>query len=131
MRFSKAYPVVLLARQPASYEGAVAEINNDGKSQRAVGVSADASDPGSLNTAFETIAREFPAADGWRLAAAIYNVGGGFGRGPFLDVGVDALDASFAANAYVRALVGPPLLHLYSFLPPTAFFSTACYYSLG
>ena len=100
--------MVLLARRPESYEGAVAEINGggagaaaaDGK-KRAVGVSADASDPGSLDTAFEAIAREFPPADGWCLAAAEYNVGGGFARGPFLDVGVDALDASFQANAYV------------------------------
>ena len=98
MRFSKAYPVVLLARQPASYEGAVAEINNDGKSNRAVGVSADASDPGSLNTAFETIAREFPAADGWRLAAAIYNVGGGLARKPFLELSVADINSSLEIN---------------------------------
>ena len=92
--------MVLLARTPASYEGAVAEINNNFEGgKRAVGVSADAADRASLDTAFETIAREFPAADGWRLAAAVYNVGGGFSRGPFLEADVAALDASLAANA--------------------------------
>ena len=105
LRFSKAYPVVLLARTPASYEGAVAEINSSSDAQggqkRAVGVSGDAADRASLDAAFEAIAREFPPADGWRLAAAIYNVGGGLSRGPFLETDVAGLDASLAANAWV------------------------------
>ena len=41
-RFSKAYPVVLLARTPATYESSVKAINDAGG--KAIGVVADAGD---------------------------------------------------------------------------------------
>ncbi|KAK7751025.1 hypothetical protein SLS62_007010 [Diatrype stigma] len=81
LRFAKAYPVVLLARRPESYAEAVAAIEAAGGT--AVGISADATDPASLDAAFERIARDlFP---GHRLAAAVFNAAGGFARKPFLE----------------------------------------------
>lgn len=46
IRFSKAYPVVLLSRHQESYQDVVAEVNNAGG--KAIGVSIDAADPSSL-----------------------------------------------------------------------------------
>ncbi|RYP23878.1 hypothetical protein DL767_008715 [Monosporascus sp. MG133] len=94
LRFAKAYPVVLLARRPESYEETVAEINAAGG--RAVGVSADAADPASLDGAFEAIGREL--MPGLRLAAAVYNAAGGFARKPFLETRVEELDGSFEGS---------------------------------
>ncbi|KAI1418281.1 NAD(P)-binding protein [Hypoxylon sp. FL1857] len=94
IRFSKAYPVVLLTRKPESYQDTVAEINKAGG--KAIGISADTSDVKSLDSAFETIAKELP---GYKLAAAIYNVGAGFQRKPFLELSVEDFDGAIAGNA--------------------------------
>ncbi|KAK8078123.1 oxidoreductase [Apiospora saccharicola] len=94
-RFSPAYPVVLMARSPASYQDAVDGINASGG--RAVGVSADAADPASLQAAFARIRDEL--LPGHRLAAAVYNVGANFKRAPFLEAKVEDFDSSVAGNA--------------------------------
>ncbi|OTB03395.1 hypothetical protein M426DRAFT_321765 [Hypoxylon sp. CI-4A] len=94
IRFSKSYPVVLLTRTAESYQDTVAEINKSGG--KAIGISADTSDVKSLDSAFEAIAKELP---GFKLAAAIYNVGAGFQRKPFLELTVDDFDAAVGGNA--------------------------------
>jgi NAD(P)-dependent dehydrogenase (short-subunit alcohol dehydrogenase family) len=93
VRFAKAYPVVLLTRTPESHRDAVTEINESGG--RALGISADTSDPASVKTAFETISKEF--AD-YKLAAAVYNAAGGFVRKPFLETSVEDIDVSLAGS---------------------------------
>ncbi|KAK4101517.1 NAD(P)-binding protein [Parathielavia hyrcaniae] len=102
LRFARAYPVVLLARKPESYEAIVADIRRRGG--EALGVSADTSDAASLRSAMEFVRREFFAGKGedgrgLGLAAAVYNVGAGFGVKPFLETTVDDIDASLASNA--------------------------------
>lgn len=93
LRFAKAYPVVLLARKPENYTDVVAEIKASGG--QAIGISTDTSSTESVASAFESIKKELPGA---KLAAAIYNVGGGFGIKPFLETTVEDLDQSLAAN---------------------------------
>lgn len=94
LRFAKSYPVVLLARTPASYQDTVSEINASGG--RALGVSADAADVKSMESAFESIAKELPDS---KLAAAIYNVSAGYALKPFLEASVEDFDASVSGNA--------------------------------
>ncbi|KAI0013220.1 NAD(P)-binding protein [Xylariaceae sp. FL0662B] len=94
LRFAKAYPVVLLTRSPESYQDTVAEINKTGG--KAIGISADAADVNSVESAFETIKKELP---GFKLAAAIYNVGGGYVRKPFLEQTVENFDTAIRNNA--------------------------------
>ncbi|KAF5023103.1 hypothetical protein F66182_4860 [Fusarium sp. NRRL 66182] len=89
LRFAQKYPVVLLARRPESYESTLADVKKAGG--RAIGISADVSDPASLKKAFEGISKELPDS---KLAAAIYNAGGGFSRRPFLEATEDDLNAS-------------------------------------
>jgi NAD(P)-dependent dehydrogenase (short-subunit alcohol dehydrogenase family) len=93
LRFAKAYPVVLLARKPDSYNDIVSEIEKSGG--KAVGVSADTADSESVVSAFNTIKQEFPSS---KLAAAVYNVGSGFGMKPFLETNVKDLQSNLAAN---------------------------------
>lgn len=92
VRFAKSYPVVLLARKPESYNDIVSEINQSGG--QAIGITADATNPADLVSAFETIAQKLPDS---KLAAAIYNVNGGFARKPFLELKLEELDASLDA----------------------------------
>lgn len=95
-RFSKEYPVVLLARTPATYESSVKAINDAGG--KAIGVVADAGDRASLDAAFETIAKELPDH---QLAAAIYNASGGLQPKPFVEVDPAVLENSINVNMYV------------------------------
>ncbi|GKT47000.1 diacetyl reductase [(S)-acetoin forming] [Colletotrichum spaethianum] len=92
IRFAKDYPVVLLARKPESYDPIVAEIKEAGG--QAFGLTADATDEAAVNAAFETIKKVLP---GSKLAAAVYNVNGGFSRKPFLELKKEELDASLDA----------------------------------
>nr|XP_036585977.1 short-chain dehydrogenase [Colletotrichum truncatum]KAF6796168.1 short-chain dehydrogenase [Colletotrichum truncatum] len=92
VRFAKAYPVVLLARKPESYNDIVNEIKQSGG--QAFGITADATDDAAVNAAFETIKKELP---GSKLAAAIYNINGGFARKPFLELKKEELEASLDA----------------------------------
>ncbi|KAK4038102.1 hypothetical protein C8A01DRAFT_48224 [Parachaetomium inaequale] len=96
LRFAKAYPVVLLARSPSSYADIVSEIKQQGG--EALGVSADTSDPAAVASAFETIRAEMEGSRGLGLAAAVYNVGAGFGIKPFLETTASDLDASLNSN---------------------------------
>ena len=75
LRFAQAgsYAVVAVARSEASYKPIVDEIRASG--QTAIGVAADASDPASIANLFSQIDKELPDA---KLAAAVYNPGGGF-----------------------------------------------------
>ncbi|KAL1998223.1 hypothetical protein VTN02DRAFT_6624 [Thermoascus thermophilus] len=96
-RFAQAYPVVLLARNPANYEPVVEEINASGG--QAVGIRADLSDSQSVRAAFEQIAQRFPDVP---LAAAIFNPGGGFVRKPFLELTEEEFDSGYLSQGYVR-----------------------------
>ncbi|KAI0123444.1 short chain dehydrogenase [Xylariales sp. AK1849] len=93
LKFSKAYPVVLLARSAQSYENTVKEINDAGG--KAIGINADASSVESLEAAFESISKELPDH---KLAAAIYNAAGGFPPRPFLEIKSEELEASINGN---------------------------------
>jgi len=94
LRFSKAYPVVLMARRPESYQDTVSEIKKAGG--WAMGVSADVADSNSMESAFDTIKRELP---GLTLASAIYNVSSGYMIKPFLELKPEDLDDSLSGNA--------------------------------
>jgi NAD(P)-dependent dehydrogenase (short-subunit alcohol dehydrogenase family) len=98
IRFSKVYPVVLLARRPESYDNIVTEINQAGG--RAIGIIADTADQASVASAFETIKQKFPDL---KLAAAIYNVrpNGRPGLKSFLELSIEELDSSLNGNVYV------------------------------
>ncbi|KAJ5620337.1 hypothetical protein N7510_004321 [Penicillium lagena] len=93
--FAKAYPVVLLARSPSSYEPVVKEINSSGG--HAVGISTDLSDSNSVKAAFDQIAEKFPGAG---LAAAVFNSSGTFVRKPFLEVTEEEYSTALDSQAY-------------------------------
>ncbi|OJJ65649.1 hypothetical protein ASPBRDRAFT_669940 [Aspergillus brasiliensis CBS 101740] len=94
-RFAKVYPVVLLARNPASLEDVAREINNEGG--RAVGVSADLSGDKSMEAAFKQINSLFGSLP---LAAAVFNLGGGFVKKSFLDLTEAEFEQGF--NTHVK-----------------------------
>ncbi|KAJ4259724.1 hypothetical protein NW762_007655 [Fusarium torreyae] len=94
MRFSKAYPVVLMSRRAESYDDIVKDIEQAGGN--AVGVSADVMDASSLSSAFETIKEKLP---NHKLAAAVYNVNTGFARKPFLDMEIGDLQTGLNGAA--------------------------------
>jgi NAD(P)-dependent dehydrogenase (short-subunit alcohol dehydrogenase family) len=98
IRFSEAYPVILLSRTPESYNDVVAEINAGGR--KAIGITVDATDENALKSAFETIKKELP---GFKLAVAIYNVRPNSrpSRKPFLELTREDLDVSLKGNMYV------------------------------
>ncbi|CRG83828.1 hypothetical protein PISL3812_01184 [Talaromyces islandicus] len=108
-KFAKAYPVVVLARNPANYEGVVSEINSSGG--KAVGISTDVADAASVSNAFNKITSElFPNTP---LAAAIFNPGGGFVRKPFLELNEAEYTAGFdiqAKGAFLFSQASLPLL---------------------
>ncbi|KAI1322937.1 NAD(P)-binding protein [Xylariaceae sp. FL0255] len=93
LRFAKAYPVVLMARRPESYQDAVSEIEKAGG--EAVGISADVSDVKSMETAFEAIKTQLP---GLKCAAAVYNVASGYGAKPFLEATPADLEDSLSGS---------------------------------
>jgi NAD(P)-dependent dehydrogenase (short-subunit alcohol dehydrogenase family) len=95
IKFSKAYPVVLLARTPQSYQDTVKEINDAGG--KAIGLNADASSVESLTTTFETISKELPDH---KLAAVVFNPSAGFPPRPFLEVKLEELNSSIDVNMY-------------------------------
>lgn len=97
LKFAKAYPVALLARNPANYESIVKEINDAGG--KAIGISTDVSSASAMKDAFAEIQKEFK---GKQLAAAVYNVGGKFVRKPFLELSLEDYEAGYEANGYVQ-----------------------------
>lgn len=92
-RFAKSYTVALLARNPDTYQPIVQEISSGGG--HAIGISTDVTDGKSVKNAFAEITKTFPDAP---LAAAIYNVGGGFSKKPFLELSEDDFKSGFASN---------------------------------
>lgn len=96
LKFSKTYPIVLLSRSSSSYEEIVSEIKASGG--QAFGVATDVTDSASTKLAFEKIKKEMGDA---KLAAAIYNVGGGFVRKPFLELTEQEFRAGWESNGYV------------------------------
>jgi NAD(P)-dependent dehydrogenase (short-subunit alcohol dehydrogenase family) len=95
LKFAKAYPVVLLARNPANYESIVKEIKESGG--QAVGFPTDVTSSSSVKDTFAQIEKEFK---GQKLAAAIFNVGGGFVRKPFLELTLEEYQGGFNSNGY-------------------------------
>ncbi len=89
-KFAAAYPVVLLARNPANYESLVEEINKSGG--KAMGISTDVSSPESLKAAFDKVKEEHKDAT---IAAAIFNASGRFVRKPLLDMAVEDFVAGY------------------------------------
>lgn len=107
-RFSKAYPIALLARTPESYESLVKEINNAGG--KAIGISTDVSSEESVKAAFVQIKSEYQGAD---CAAAIFNASGPFSRKPLLDMSVADFSKSWdvsAKGALIFSQAALPLL---------------------
>lgn len=96
LKFAKAYPVVLLARNPANYEDIVKEIKASGG--QAIGFPTDVASQSSVKEAFVNIKKEF---GGKKLAAAIFNVGGSFIRKPFLELTAEEYELGYSANGYV------------------------------
>jgi short chain dehydrogenase len=92
-KFAESYPVVLFARNPANYEQIVKDINSSGG--KAIGISTDVADPASIKKAFSQIEEEFKGA---KLAAAVFNVGGGFLRKPFLELTQEQFEGGYKAN---------------------------------
>ena len=62
-----------------------------------MGISTDVADPGSVNNAFKELQKEMGSA---HLAAAVFNVGGGFIRKPFLDLSIEEFMGGMEANGY-------------------------------
>ncbi|KAL7935660.1 hypothetical protein V8C35DRAFT_333552 [Trichoderma chlorosporum] len=92
--FAKFYSVVLISRNLSSFEPVIADIKANGG--HAIGITADASDPVSMDAAFGRIERELSDA---KLALATYNVRGPFARKPFLELKLENLQANVAAEA--------------------------------
>lgn len=100
-KFALAYPVVLMARSPSNYESAVAEINaNKTGPAKAVGISTDVSDAGSVERAFGKIEEAFGKEA--RVAAGVFNVGGRFIRKGFLELSAEEFESGWLANGYGR-----------------------------
>lgn len=93
-KFAERYTVALLARNQASYSSVVDEITSNGG--HATGFDADVSDPESMRKACAQISGTFPDT---RVTAALYNVGGGFMRKPFLALTPEEFKAGYESNA--------------------------------
>jgi len=92
-RFAKNYAVALLARKASNISSIVDDINNAGG--EAYGISADTSNASSVEAAFEEIKQKMGGA---QLAAAVYNVGGGLVRKPFLELNEDDIEGGWASS---------------------------------
>lgn len=92
-KFAAAYPVALLARNPANYESLVEEIKKSGG--QAIGISTDVSKPESVKAAFDKIQQEFKGAT---CAAAIFNASGRFVRKSVLEMSVDDFSAGWEVS---------------------------------
>lgn len=92
LKFAKAYPVALLARNPDNYESIVQEINSSGG--KAIGISTDVSSSASVKQAFQQIEKEL----GDSCAAAVFNASGGFKRAPFLETDEETFYKSMSVS---------------------------------
>ncbi|KAI9732115.1 MAG: hypothetical protein M1834_004211 [Cirrosporium novae-zelandiae] len=106
-KFARSYAVVLLARNPANYESLVKEINSSGG--KAVGISTDISSASSIHSAFEKIKSEMGKTG---VAAAVFNVSGGFVKKPFLQLNLEEFESGFEANCKGAFLFSQAVLPL-------------------
>ncbi|PGH09741.1 hypothetical protein GX51_00421 [Blastomyces parvus] len=93
-KFAGTYSVAVLARSSTSYQSLVQEITSSGGN--AVGINTDVTSVASVQNAFAEISKAFPGAP---IAAAVYNVGGGFVRKPFLELSQEDFLAGYETNA--------------------------------
>ena len=94
---ASSYPVVLLARNPANFEPLVAEIEKSGG--KAVGITADVTSAKSMDSAFTQIkALGDLGGEEVKVAAAVFNVAGGFVRKPFLETSLQEWEAGYETN---------------------------------
>jgi NAD(P)-dependent dehydrogenase (short-subunit alcohol dehydrogenase family) len=107
-KFSKTYPVVLLARTPESFSSLASEINSSGG--RALGIPTDVSSAPSLTSALSAIKTEF--GDDVAAAAAIFNASGAFMRKPFLDIPASTFEKSLAVSGMGGVLFSQTFLPL-------------------
>ncbi|KAL8801699.1 MAG: hypothetical protein Q9182_004293 [Xanthomendoza sp. 2 TL-2023] len=124
-KFAAAYPVALLARNPANYEDALKDIQATGG--KAIGIPTDVSDAKSVKDAIAQIQKEF---EGDKCAAAVFNVGGKFIRKPFLELSQEEFESGWEANgrgAFLFSQAVLPLLLNSTDLqyPPTLIFTGA------
>lgn len=101
-KFAKSYSVVVLARNPDNYNPVVQEINSSGG--QAIGISTDVSDSKSVNAAFDKIQAEYPSS---KVAAAVFNPGGGFVVKPFLELKEEDYSNALKSQAYVLLFLVP------------------------
>lgn len=92
-KFGAAYPVALLARNPANYEDAVKDIKAAGG--KAIGIPTDVTKAESVKDAVAAAQKEF---GGDKCAAAVFNVGGKFIRKPFLELNQEEFESGWEAN---------------------------------
>lgn len=92
-KFALKYPVALLARSQENLDPVVESIKKKGGQAKAF--VTDVSDQENMETTFKRINEEFP---GFAVAAAVYNVGGAFKRGPFFDCGLEDFLAAQKSN---------------------------------
>ncbi|KAL8980218.1 MAG: hypothetical protein Q9205_004638 [Flavoplaca limonia] len=124
-KFSAAYPVALLARNPANYEDTVRDIQASGG--KAIGISTDVSDSRSVSDAVTQTQQAF----GSTCAAAVFNVGGKFVRKPFLDLSLEEFESGWEVNGRGAFLFSHAILPLLlqstqqSTRPPTLIFTGA------
>ncbi|MCJ1307462.1 hypothetical protein MMC25_001108 [Agyrium rufum] len=107
-RFARTYTVFLLSRHIDSFGAVVNEINAAGG--KAFGVVADVSDEESVKKVFEEISKRV-GKNG--VAAAIFNLSGGYVIKPFLELSVADIDASNQSNgraAFIFSQAVIPLL---------------------
>lgn len=74
----------------------MSEINSSGG--KAVGISADVTSADSMDNAFQQIKKEFT---GGKCAAAVFNVGGGFLKKPFLETTTAEFETGWRTNGWV------------------------------
>lgn len=94
-RFALKYPVALLARSKENLDPVVDSIRSKGG--KAFGYVTDVSEQADMETTFKHISNDYP---NYAITAAIYNVGGAFKRGSFLDVSLEDFEAAQKSNGY-------------------------------
>ena len=88
---------MLLARNAANLDPLVAEIEKGGG--KAVGISADVTSAKSMESAFDQIKALGDLSGGVvKVAAAVFNVAGGFSRKPFLETSLQEWEAGHETN---------------------------------
>ncbi|MCJ1324199.1 hypothetical protein MMC10_000861 [Thelotrema lepadinum] len=105
-KFAEKYPVILLSRTPANYEGIASEIEKAGG--QALGIPTDVSDEASIKATFDKIKTLGPNGTQPKVAAAVLNGAGSFVRKPFLELTTDEFLNGYEACGYVSLSPLPP-----------------------